>query len=209
MPNKGIKNIIFDLGNTLLFFDFDYFYSGLANREKRLNIPAFKKFIHQRKYDIKLMKGMTTHRDFFRVLKRKFNLKISYTDFIYLYSDIFWINYPMKHFLEKMTRIKKFKLFLLSNTDTVHINFIDKNYPFIRLIKNRILSFRVKSVKPERKIFRYLIDKHRIEPCESVVIDDMKNNLLTAANLGFHTILYKDHRKFIKEFSRILGAVKK
>ncbi|MGB9697505.1 MAG: HAD-IA family hydrolase [Ignavibacteria bacterium] len=208
MPNKGIKNIIFDLGNTLLFFDFNYFYNGLANREKRLNIPAFKKFIHQRKYDVKLMKGMITHRDFFRSLKRKFNLKISYSDFIYLYSDIFWINYPMKHFLEKLARIKKFKLFLLSNTDTVHINFIDKNYPFTGIIKNRILSFRVKSIKPEKKIFNCLIKRYRIEPHESVMIDDMKDNLITAHTLGFHTILYRNHKKFIKEFSRILSPPK-
>lgn len=208
MPNKGIKNIIFDLGNTLLFFDFSYFYNGLANREKRLNISAFKKFIHQRKYDIKLMKGMVTHRDFFKILKRKFNLKISYNDFIYLYSDIFWINYPMKHFLEKLSRIKKFKLFLVSNTDTVHINFINKNYPFTGLIKNRVLSFRVRSVKPERKIFRYLVERYQIRPYESVVIDDMKDNLITASTLGFHTILYKKHKKFIKEFSRILSSVK-
>lgn len=208
MPNKGIKNIVFDLGNTLLFFDFSYFYSGLANREKRFNISAFKKFIHQRKYDIKLMKGNMTHRDFFRILKRKFDLKISYSDFIYLYSDIFWINYSMKHFLEKLARIRKFKLFLLSNTDTVHINFIDKNYPFTKLIRNRILSFRVKSIKPEKKIFRYLIERYKIKPQESVVIDDIKENLITASSLGFHTILYRNHKKFIKELSRILSSTK-
>lgn len=206
MPNKGIRNIIFDLGNTLLFFDFDYFYSSLANREKRFNISSFKKFIHQRKYDTKLMKGMMTHREFFRILKRKFDLKIGYSDFIYLYSDIFWINYPMKRFLEKLAKIKKFKLFLLSNTDTVHINFIDKNYPFIMLIKNRVLSFRVKSVKPEKKIFRYLVDRYRIKPQESIVIDDIKENLITASTLGFHTILYRNHRKFIKELSHILSS---
>ena len=124
----GIKNLIFDLGNTLVYFDLGYFYNGIAEREKKLNALKFKKYIIKNKLDIKLITGRLNHRDFFKKLKKKFELKIGYEDFIYFYSDIFWVNENMKRFLEKISRVKKYKLFLLSNTDSPHITFIDNNF---------------------------------------------------------------------------------
>ena len=205
---SGIKNIIFDLGNTLVYFDLGYFYSGVAEREKRLNAAKFKKFIIKNRLDIKLITGRLNHKDFFRKLKRKFDLKIGYNDFIYFYSDIFWVNENMKRFLEKISRVKKYKLFLLSNTDSPHINFIDKNFPFIKIIKNRVHSYKINMAKPDKKIFKYTIDKFKLLPEETVLIDDIKENLLSAQKLGINTIHYSSHRKFTSEFSRLIKSVK-
>ena len=205
---SGIKNIIFDLGNTLVYFDLGYFYSGVAEREKRLNAAKFKKFIIKNRLDIKLITGRLNHKDFFRKLKRKFDLKIGYNDFIYFYSDIFWVNENMKRFLEKISRVKKYKLFLLSNTDSPHINFIDKNFPFIKIIKNRVLSYKINMAKPDKKIFKYIIDKFKLLPEETVLIDDIKENLLSAQKLGINTIHYSSHRKFTSEFSKLIKSVR-
>lgn len=205
---SGIKNIIFDLGNTLVYFDLGYFYSGVAEREKRLNAAKFKKFIIKNRLDIKLITGRLNHKDFFRKLKRKFDLKIGYNDFIYFYSDIFWVNENMKRFLEKISRVKKYKLFLLSNTDSPHINFIDKNFPFIKIIKNRVLSYKINMAKPDKKIFKYTIDKFKLLPEETVLIDDIKENLLSAQKLGINTIHYSSHRKFTSEFSKLIKSVR-
>ncbi len=205
---SGIKNIIFDLGNTLVYFDLGYFFSGVAEREKRLNAAKFKKFIIKNRLDIKLITGRLNHKDFFRKLKRKFDLKIGYNDFIYFYSDIFWVNENMKRFLEKISRVKKYKLYLLSNTDSPHINFIDKNFPFIKIIKNRVLSYKINMAKPDKKIFKYTIDKFKLLPEETVLIDDIKENLLSAQKLGINTIHYSSHRKFTSEFSRLIKSVK-
>ena len=205
---SGIKNIIFDLGNTLVYFDLGYFYSGVAEREKRLNAAKFKKFIIKNRLDIKLITGRLNHKDFFRKLKRKFDLKIGYNDFIYFYSDIFWVNENMKRFLEKISRVKKYKLYLLSNTDSPHINFIDRNFPFIKIIKNRVLSYKINMAKPDKKIFKYIIDKFKLLPEETVLIDDIKENLLSAQKLGINTIHYSSHRKFTSEFSKLIKSVR-
>ncbi|MFA5011856.1 MAG: HAD-IA family hydrolase [Ignavibacteria bacterium] len=205
---SGIKNIIFDLGNTLVYFDLGYFYSGIAEREKRLNAAKFKKFIIKNRLDIKLITGRLSHKDFFKKLKKKFDLKIGYNDFIYFYSDIFWVNENMKRFLEKISRVKKYKLYLLSNTDSPHINFINNNFPFIKIIKNRVLSYKVNMAKPDKKIFQYTLDKFKLLPEETVLIDDIKENLLSAQKLGINTIHYSSHRKFTSEISRLIKSVK-
>jgi len=190
-----------------VYFDFSYFYNGIAEREKKLNALKFKKYIIDNKIDVKLITGRLAHKEFFRKLKKKFDLRIGYDDFIYFYSDIFWANPNMKKFLEKISRIKKYKLFLLSNTDSPHITFIDNNFPFVRLLKNRILSYKVHMAKPQKRIFKYTLEKYNLDPEETVLVDDMKDNILSAQSLGIKTIHYKNHRKFTSEFSRLVKGL--
>lgn len=204
LKKPQIKNIIFDLGNTLIYFDYSYFFSGIAEREKKLNAKKFRDFVFDNKLEIGLLSGRLSHKDFFKKIKKKFDLKIGYEDFIYFYSDIFWINNNMKRFLEKISRIKHYKLFLLSNTDNIHINFIDKNFPCVKILKNRVLSYKVKMYKPQKKIFRYILDKYKLDPFESVLIDDMKDNVMMAESLGIKTIHYNNHKKFTSEFSKLV-----
>ncbi len=208
MPENEVKNIIFDLGNTLLYFNFCYFYDGVAKLEKKLSATKLKKFIREKNLDIKLISGKLKHKDFFRILKKKFDLKIGYSDFIYFYSDIFWANIPMKKFLERISRVKKFGIYLLSNTDSQHINFVDRNFPFVRILRKRVLSFKVGLYKPQKKIFTYTLEKYSLKPENTLLIDDMKDNIDCAKLLGIRTIHYKDHRKFLSEFSAFARNVK-
>jgi glucose-1-phosphatase len=201
---KGpIENIIFDLGNTLVYFDFCYFYDRVALHEKNLNARSFKNFIINRKYDLKISRGTLSIKDFFKILKRKFKLKIGYSDFLFFYSDIFWVNTQMKIFLEKIARIKRFNILLLSNTDSAHINFIDKNFPFVKLIKKRVLSYKVKLNKPQKKIFQLILQKYNLDPCKTLLIDDVKENVRISEMLGMKAIHYKNHKTFLKQFSRL------
>ncbi|MCX6163646.1 MAG: HAD-IA family hydrolase, partial [Ignavibacteriae bacterium] len=177
MQKGPIENIIFDLGNTLVYFDFCYFYDRVALHEKNLNARTFKNFVHNKKYDLKITRGTLSVKEFFKILKRKFKLKIGYSDFLFFYSDIFWVNSSMKIFVEKIARIKRFNIFLLSNTDPVHINFIDRNFPFVRLFKKRVLSYKVRMNKPQKKIFQYVLQKYNLEPCKTLIIDDVKENI--------------------------------
>jgi len=153
------------------------------------------------------MTGRLAHKDFFRKIKKKFDLKIGYNDFIFFYSDIFWANPNMKRFLEKISRIKKYRLFLLSNTDSPHITFIDNNFPFVKLIKKRVLSYKVNMIKPQKRIFKYTLDKYNLIPSETVLVDDMKDNIIVAQTLGIKTIHYNNHKKFTSEFSRLVKGL--
>ena len=113
----------------------------------------------------------------------------------------------MKKFLEKISRIKKYRLFLLSNTDSPHINFIDNNFPFVRLIKKRVLSYKVHMAKPQKNIFVHTIEKYNLIPEETVLVDDMKDNILSAQKLGIKTIHYSNHKKFTSEFSKLVKGL--
>ena len=202
MPSGKIKNIILDLGNTLVYFDYCYFYDGVAKLEKNVNARKLKKYFTDNKFDTKIGSGKLNIKQAFKILKKKFNLRISYADFYYLYCDIFWENSAMKNFLENKLLDSKYRLFMLSNVDSSHINFIDNNFPYVKNVKKRILSYKVKCIKPDRKIYNHVLNRFNIDPVESIFIDDLKNNILTAKAFGFNTIHYTSHKRFLKEFDK-------
>ncbi|MEO8210154.1 MAG: HAD-IA family hydrolase [bacterium] len=203
MSSRKIKNIILDLGNTLVYFDYCYFYDGVARLEKRVNARKFKKYFIDNKFDLKIGAGKINIKQAFVILKKKFNLRISYSDFYYLYCDIFWENTDMKNFLENKLLDSDYTLLMLSNVDSSHINFIDNNFPYVKLIKKRALSYKIRVVKPDKKIFKYVVDKFKINPTESIFIDDLKKNIISAKAVGFNVIPYTSHKRFLKEFNKL------
>ncbi|HMS65382.1 MAG TPA: HAD-IA family hydrolase [Ignavibacteria bacterium] len=203
MKNPGIKNIIFDLGNTLVYFDYCYFYDGVAHLEKKVHARKLRKYFVDNKLDLKIGSNKIDIKKAFKILKKKFNLKIGYSDFYYLYCDIFWENTQMKNFLESKLLDSEYRLFMLSNVDASHINFINKNFPYVRNIKKRVLSYKVKAVKPDKKIYKHLLEKHKLNPGECVFIDDLKANTTAAKVFGINTIHYTSHKRFLKEFNKL------
>ena len=186
-----------------MFFDYCYFYDGVAKLEKNVNARKLKKYFTDNKFDSKIGSGKLNIKQAFKILKKKFNLRISYADFYYLYCDIFWENSAMKNFLENKLLDSKYRLFMLSNVDSSHINFIDNNFPYVKNVKKRILSYKVKCIKPDRKIYDHVLNRFNIDPAESLFIDDLKNNILTAKAFGFNTIHYTSHKRFLKEFNKL------
>ena len=203
MLKSKIRNIIFDLGNTLVYYDFRYFYEGVSRLEKKLQPVALQRFITEKKLGDKLCTGKIHPKQAFRIIKKKFNMKIGYNDFIYLYANIFWENTYMKNFLEKITKYGEFKIVLLSNTDIVHFGFIKKNFPYVNLIRYKVLSYKTGMLKPSKKIFLYTLKKYKFLKNETLLIDDLKPNIEVAASLGIKTLRYKSHKQFIKKFNTI------
>lgn len=202
MASRKIKNIIFDLGNTLVYFDYCYFYDGVARLEKNLNAYHLKKYFEKNRLDIKIGSNKLNIKQAFKKIKKKFNMRIGYNDFHFLYCDIFWENTQMKNFLENAAD-SRYNLFMLSNVDASHINFIDHNFPYVKLIKKRVLSYKVKTVKPGMKIFKHIIEKYNLKPDESVYIDDLKANIVAGKKHNLKAIHYTSHKRFLKEFKKL------
>jgi FMN phosphatase YigB (HAD superfamily) len=86
---------------------------------------------------------------------------------------------------------KKYRLFLLSNTDSIHIEtFEQKNgisfySDFYQCFEKVYFSFEVAMRKPNPEIFNYLVNKHDLAPKRTLFIDDKKENTDAAYALGF------------------------
>jgi putative hydrolase of the HAD superfamily len=87
---------------------------------------------------------------------------------------------------------KKYRTFLLSNTNTIHLdyyfNYLKALYGsegYTHLFEKTYFSFKLGLRKPDREIFEYVIHDTGIDPAETLFIDDFVENIDTAHKLGF------------------------
>jgi putative hydrolase of the HAD superfamily len=195
-----IKNIVFDLGNVLVRVDFERFERlsiSAGIHEKRLD--SFFSIKNRRAYE----SGKLTTSEFMNKAHRELGEKVSKKVLKELFRDMFDEIPEMKKFLKQLYNEKKYRLFLLSNTNPLHFNYIRVNFPYINLVDKFILSYNLGFTKPDRRIYKTVIEKYELIPGETLFIDDLEINCRTAEKFGIKTILYENYSSFIKQFKHI------
>ncbi|MDI5898521.1 HAD family hydrolase [Flavobacterium yafengii] len=92
-------------------------------------------------------------------------------------------------FLQMLSQ--KYRLFLLSNTDAIHIDKFQHKAgitfyrEFYECFERVYFSFELGMRKPDAEIFNYLVKKHELTPKRTLFIDDKKENTDAALALGF------------------------
>jgi len=81
---------------------------------------------------------------------------------------------------------------LLSNTNPLHYELCQSNLPVLRLIPLHLLSFQLRSLKPEPAIFEKVLQRVHITAADILYIDDLEENLRAAEKAGFTSHLFRD-----------------
>lgn len=89
-------------------------------------------------------------------------------------------------FLQELS--KKYRLFLLSNTDSIHINTFERNNSFFKdfydCFEKVYFSFDMGLRKPDPKIYQTVLDAHNLVAENTLFVDDKTENTDSAAALG-------------------------
>ena len=83
-------------------------------------------------------------------------------------------------------------LFVLSNMQLASADFLEKSHDIWGLFEGVVFSSRIQMVKPEAAIYEHLLTEFRMEPTETVFIDDISENLAAASALGIRTLQFID-----------------
>nr|WP_316354646.1 HAD-IA family hydrolase [Candidatus Trichorickettsia mobilis] len=67
----------------------------------------------------------------------------------------------------------------------IHSNFMD-------YFKDIIVSAEVGILKPDPKIYQHLLNKHNIDPFDSVFVDDLMANVESALSVKMHAFQFTD-----------------
>lgn len=98
---------------------------------------------------------------------------------------------------------KRYKIYLLSNTNPIMVNSDIKRYFHVcgkdmeDYFDGMVLSYEAKSIKPDRRIFEYAVTHLGIKPKETLFLDDSQKNLDVAALLGFNVALVAPGAEFV------------
>ena len=86
----------------------------------------------------------------------------------------------------------KYRLFLLTNTDSIHISRFEHKVgmsfytDFYRCFEKVYYSYEMGMRKPDAEIFNTILRKHDLSPKRTLFVDDKKDNTDAAESLGLH-----------------------
>ena len=150
-----IKVIVFDLGKVVVDFDHRITSRKLSDisskSEEEMYDYIFKSGI-EKLYDT----GKISSEEFYKTAKDYLKINISFEEFSNIWSEIFFEKPEMNDFIAGIDS-KKYKKFLLSNTNELHFEYCMKHYPVMKNFDEIFLSYRLGMIKPSQGIYEHLI----------------------------------------------------
>ncbi len=198
---------LFDLGGVFFDWNPDYFYKNIIkNNEKR---KFFLKNICNENWNIKQDKGRLI-KDAERQLitlypNFKKEILMYYPNHRKMIRRIFNESVNILNLLKEL----KFECYVLSNwSSETFVGIIDE-YPFMRKFNGIIISGNEKKIKPDRNIYQLAIERFNLIPNQTVFIDDKKENINTAKEIGFISLHLKDPTFINAEINRLVDLKSK
>lgn len=177
-----IKNIIFDFGDIFINLDKE----GLQNALQCLGIEEWNSELNGLNESFE--KGECAEEFFLSGIQKhttKRNLEDIKESWCKILSD-----FPL-HRLEFLELLKtNYRLFLLSNTDAIHIAHFKKTVgsafynQFYNCFENVYFSFEMGLRKPQPEIYLQVLAENHLIVSETLFVDDKKENTDAAAHLG-------------------------
>jgi FMN phosphatase YigB (HAD superfamily) len=179
-----IDTIIFDFGDIFI------------NLEKEAQIEAFKKLgLNEPNEELIAMndlfeKGKVSEIQFIESF-HKFIPNAGLNDIRDAWNTIIG-EFPLYRleFLQLLSH--KYRLFLLTNTDEIHISRFEHNVgvsffsDFYQCFEKVYYSYEMGMRKPDAAIYSYIVNKHDLSPKRTLFVDDKKSNTDAAASIGLH-----------------------
>lgn len=179
-----IKNIIFDFGDIFINLDKTAVF-------KKLEAFGYREYTQELD---KLCKdyetGLVTTSDFLARLENQFpnatdaDLKEAWNSILLEFPE------HRLEFIESLKAEDTHRLFLLSNTNELHIEYVIETMGISRFerFKNCFeqfyLSHEIKMRKPNTHIYEYVLNKNSLVAEETLFVDDTKENTDSARTLG-------------------------
>lgn len=191
-----IKNIIFDLCGPIITIDID-----LINQQfHRMGVVA------DDPYALLVEEGVTerfetdeiTPEQFCDEVRRLLSCSLA-DDEIALCWNTLITDFAPRH-VELLKRLKgRYRTFLLSNSDRINGDFFEEylnghaGFDFLgECFDDHFFSYQLAHRKPSRETFLAILDKHNLNPEETLFIDDRMGHCQGAQPLGIKTHFLKE-----------------
>ncbi len=198
MIKRKYSAIVFDLGQVLLQFDYKYFVEKVNKHKAGIGDRFLE--LYKINYNIHrdFEKGTISEKDFIAKMLASLDYCIDEETFCKYWSDIFSFNEDVIALLPELK--KRYKLYLVSNTNSIHKKFGYENYEFLKLFDKIFLSHEVGYVKPEEEIYRTVEKTSGFPSGEHIFIDDILEYVNAAKKLGWDGIQFEGYDDLISNF---------
>lgn len=200
MSNRKYSAVVFDLGQVLIPFDYNIFIREVNKHKEGLGEEFVRKYNQNYHIHRDFERGKISEKDFIEQMLNWLEHKITAEQFIRYWSSIFSLNTDVISLLPKLK--EKYKLYLLSNTNSIHQKYGYQHYDFLRIFDKLFLSHEVGYVKPEEGIYRAVENFSGLPSEEHIFIDDIAEYVEAAKQLGWDGIQFTGYENLLEEFHK-------
>lgn len=199
MPKGKIKAIIFDIGRVIIRLNLHRVQAGLAEgmtlRPEEL-WSAIEKDPRWKDWQ----EGRMSARDWHNNLTSRLGIPLKFEQFSTVWNSILEPKTLIEESLFEALS-EKYCLALLSNTDKIHVDYIEANFAFLKYFppERRIYSCTVGVCKPDPLIYRQALRACKAKAEEAIYIDDIEANVEAARKLGMEGIHFESAEQLQQE----------
>lgn len=196
-----IKNIIFDLSEVIIFG-----YHGVENIiEQNTNISS-EEFLKRRKevenIFLDTMRGKYTEDEYIELLIENTNWNVN-KEIIkkYIRQNL---DRKIEGTIDIVEKLKvKYNLILLSDHIKEWVEYILSTNKELEIFKHKYFSYEYGMLKNDEGTFKYILEKEKILPLETIFIDDNKDNIKMANREGVQGILFENAKQLENELKKL------
>lgn len=197
-----IKNIIFDVGNVLFEYDPSFIIDSLFPKTE--NKAFFLDELFNSDIWQQLDRGDLTENKAIHQLTNQFKCsettEYEMRTLINQFPDYL---IPIEENISLFkTLTSQYKLFILSNFQTIPFKRLLEKHPFLKLSNGTVISNDIMMKKPELGIYDYLITTYRLIPNECIFVDDLKENIDAAKKILINGIQFTTPSKLKKDLQK-------
>ncbi|MDP8220088.1 MAG: HAD-IA family hydrolase [Candidatus Stygibacter frigidus] len=195
-----MKNIIFDIGNVLINYDFEIFFEKLGYKKYERSLME----AHSPIFAFEC--GELETEDFMQQLQAIYKPDMDAEEFKDAWCDVFWANDELLDIVPQL--VNDHRLMILSNNDELHFPFIWDKYLKLHVfeMENVMITSRLGFIKPDIRVFQSAMQSYNFDWKDSIFIDDVKENVEVAKRLGAVTIWHQNNTHTIRELENILKS---
>ncbi|MEJ5261586.1 MAG: HAD family phosphatase [Ignavibacterium sp.] len=197
MSKRKYSAVVFDLGQVLIPFDYKIFIDAVNKHQQGLGENFVKKYNENYSVHRDFERGKISEKDFIAQMLDWLEHTITEDEFVRYWSGIFSLNQEVISLLPKLKQ--HYKLYLLSNTNSIHQKYGYQHYEFLKLFDKLFLSHEVGFVKPEEGIYRAVEDYSKLPSEEHIFIDDIAEYVEAAKQLGWDGIQFTGYDNLVAE----------
>ncbi|MFA5271889.1 MAG: hydrogenase maturation protease [Candidatus Omnitrophota bacterium] len=191
----------FDLGRVLFDFNYEIALNKLKNKINCSSKEVVAELLSNNFAD-DFEKGLISSKDFYAKFKTKFDAQITYEEFVEIWCDIFSPNVEMIALAHALSLI--YPIYLISNINELHFEYLFKKYPDAFMFFDKlILSFEVKSLKPEKAIYEELRKQSNRKYEDIIYIDDRHDLIHEAKKFNLSAIHFSTFDNLITELNSL------
>ncbi len=196
----AIEAVLSDLGGVLVECESDRLMFQVSQALGRPFDEVLKAVYHEELL-LPFELGQISSEEYYAGLKKRIPLPWTHDQFVHFWNDMITEKREMTELLPAIR--KQCKLIALSNTNVLHLEYIQKTFPARRAFHDWIASCAVGCRKPQPEIYALALKRVGVASERTVYIDDRPEMVEAGKKAGLIAIRFENRAQLERELSKV------